>query len=276
MEVLKNVINIGIDKPFTFLHVTDTHFTETDLTDSEERRLFAKDRRDVLFSETRSNVEFIERYVKEKGYPLYHTGDLIDFFTPENFRRAKSFYENTNMTLIAGNHEIHTCPNNVFCEEDFTVDLNFREERLDTAQKWFGNDIRYFCKEINGVYLVGINNYDYQISAQNFERLKLLSKEGKPIILFMHIPLYSKELYMFSKCAMLAMPKEIVDGLPEFQQFEQRADKCTYEAVEFIKSNTAFKAIICGHLHFAFESDITSDIKQYVTGLNSIREITVI
>ena len=276
MKVLKTTLNIGIDKPFSFLHMTDTHFTETDNSDSPVRVEFAAERRVQIFPKARENALFAEQYVLESKLPLFHTGDIIDFFTPANFRFAKNFAEKTNLTLIAGNHEIHTCPNNVFCEDDFTIDLAHREERLDYAQGWFSNDIRYFCREINGVYLVGINNSDYQISDSNFSRLKELSELGKPIILFMHIPLYSTEIYKQANNAMLSIPDEIVDKFSEFQQFEQRANATTKKTVEFIKNTSIFKFVVCGHLHFDFETEDKDDIKQILTGINTLREITVI
>ena len=110
MKVLKTTLNIGIDKPFSFLHMTDTHFTETDNSDSPVRVEFAAERRVQIFPKARENALFAEQYVLESKLPLFHTGDIIDFFTPANFRFAKNFAEKTNLTLIAGNHEIHTCP----------------------------------------------------------------------------------------------------------------------------------------------------------------------
>lgn len=274
MNVIKNEIHIGIEEPFKLLHISDTHLTRTDGNDTDERRAFAAGRRECLFKNTDENVEFIKKYVAETGYQLIQTGDLIDFITPENLRVARDFAKETKMLMIAGNHELHTCPNNIFSEDDFRVDLSHREETLDGVQEWFCNDIRFWCEERNGVLLVGIDTSDYQIKPHHFERLRTLAESGKPMILFMHIPLYSEELHKLASNAMLAIPTEIVSTFSEYRIFEQTADEDTVAAVAYIRSCPQIKAVFAGHLHFDFESS-EGEVKQFVTGLDTVREITV-
>lgn len=275
MNVIKNEIRIGIEEPFKLLHISDTHLTRTDANDTDERRAFAAERRSCLFKNTDENVEFIKKYVAETGYQLIQTGDLIDFITPENLRAARDFAKETKMLMVAGNHELHTCPNNIFFEDDFRVDLSHREQTLSDVQRWFDNDIRFWCEERCGVLLVGIDSSDYQIKPHHFEKLKRLSESGKPIILFTHIPLYTEELHKKASHAMLAIPTEIVSTFPEYRIFEQTANEETAAAVEFIKSCPQIKAVLAGHLHFDFESR-EGAFKQFVTGLDTMREITVL
>ena len=275
MEIVKSTVKIGIEKAFTFLHMTDTHLTATNGDDSPERRAFAKGRREAYFKASEEDLEFAQKYCEKTGYTLVHTGDLVDFITPANLNKAKTFAENTGMLFIAGNHEIHTCPNNVFCEEDFTIDLQNKQKNLASTNEFFQNDIDFFCKEINGVFLVGINNYDYQISCENFAKLKETASRGKPIIVFMHIPLYEEALYAKMCGALLSIPDNLMDSQREFIKFEQQADEITKEAAEFIRNCPEIKCTVCGHLHFDFESPDDSNIKQYVTGIGSLREITV-
>lgn len=275
MQIIKNRLHVGIDTPFTILHLTDTHFTHTDDHDSEARHALAEDRRKCLFPNADEDAAFIRQTVAKTGYPLIHTGDLIDFITPENLRVAREFAKDTGMRMTAGNHELHTCPNNVFCEVDFTNDLSRREQTLDEVQQWFFNDIRFWCEEIGGVCLVGLDNSDYQIKPHHLEMLKSIALTGKPILLFMHIPLYSEELHARAKNATVAIPDEIVDTFKPFQIFEQKANEDTKQAAAFIRSCPQIKAIFAGHLHWDFESQVDTDVKQLVTGINTMREITV-
>lgn len=275
MKIVENTLKIGAQKPFKFLHMTDTHLTLTDSNDSAERVAFAKQRRDAYFSTADECLEFAQNYCEKTGYPLIHTGDLVDFITPANLNKSKQFAEKTEMLFIAGNHEIHTCPNNVFCEEDFTLDLYNKQKNLASTNEYFTNDIDFFLREINGVNLVGINNYDYRISAGNFAKLKSVAAKGKPIILFMHIPLYEQELYERMGGALLSIPDSLMNSQREFIKFEQQADETTKEAAEFIRNCPEIKCTVCGHLHFDFESPNDSKIKQYVTGMTTLREFTV-
>ena len=35
MEIINTTLHVGVEKPFTFLQMTDTHLTRTDYDDSE-------------------------------------------------------------------------------------------------------------------------------------------------------------------------------------------------------------------------------------------------
>lgn len=276
MQIVRTKLQIGIEKPFTFLHMTDTHLTCTDDKDSSTRQAFAGERREGLFPHAKDNIAFVRQYVQKTGYPLIHTGDLIDFITPENLRVAQQFAKDTHMLLTAGNHELHTCPNNVFCEADFTKDLAHREETLDNVQKWFENDIRFFGKEIHGVNLVGVSNADYQIKWMQLDALKEIALKGMPIVLFMHIPLYTDELLAVRNDAMLATPDEVVNSYSPFGIFEQRADAVTREAYDYIVGQPLIRCVCSGHIHDNFETRSTTGVKQLITGLDVLREITIV
>lgn len=84
------------------LHITDTHLTCTDTNDSFERKSLTKERCEGLFPNAEENIEFVCRYAEKTGYQLIHTGDLIDFITPENLRVAHKFTKDTKMLLVAG------------------------------------------------------------------------------------------------------------------------------------------------------------------------------
>lgn len=44
MQIVKTQIELGVEKPFTFLQTTDTHLVFTDENDTEARREFARAR----------------------------------------------------------------------------------------------------------------------------------------------------------------------------------------------------------------------------------------
>ena len=274
MKIIKSELVLGVEKPFTFLQTSDTHFVFTDETDTQRRREFARDRF-WIFPHAEENAAFIRQYVAETGYPIVHTGDLMDFITPANLRFCREFVRETGMMMVAGNHEQAICVNDVFCPEDFKGDLDCRDEILDDVQTYFENDIRFTCREIGGVNFVGIDNGNYQISSVQFEKLKNVVAEGKPILLFMHIPLYSRELQARHYDCYLAPPEDVLATYGPWQVYEQKADEQTLEACQYIRSQELIKYVICGHLHLNHETQTPGEIKQIVTGLDTLREITV-
>ena len=275
MQILKSTLVIGVEKPFTFLQTTDTHLCATDDRDSRQRQEFARARgRD--FSHAEENAAFIRQYVKETGYPIVHTGDMMDFITPANLRLCQQLVRDTDMMLVAGNHEQAWCVNNVFCPEDYAQDLKGRDETFARIQPYFENDIRFFCHEIGGVNFVGIDDGNYQISRTQLEALQAVVSQGKPILLFMHIPLYAKELQTLHYDCYLAPPVEVLATYTPWQTYEQKADEQTLEACDYIRSQPLIKYVICGHLHLNHETRSPEEIKQIVTGLDTLREITVV
>ena len=99
MQIIHTTLHLGIEKPFTFLQMTDTHFTFTDDTDTPRRREFARQRGND-FSHAEENMEFVRKYVAQTGFPLVHTGDLMDFVTPENLRMVEQFARDTGMMMV--------------------------------------------------------------------------------------------------------------------------------------------------------------------------------
>lgn len=276
MQTLPTKIEIGLKKSVTFLQITDTHLTLAADDVSDERKKLCTDRKTQLFPNSCEFLEFAEDYVQNHKLPIIHTGDFIDFITPENLEAAKKFTQRNNVIFVTGNHEITYCKNNTFSEDDYAEDLRKRDETLSYIQSYFSNDIRCFRKELDEICLLCIDNADYQITPKQMEFFRQTVSIGKPIILFVHIPFYTEELFSFSNKWLLAVPEKNMTHYTEYEVFEQLANAETFEAVNEIKNCGAVKCIISGHLHKNYETQNPSDIKQIVTGLDTLREITVI
>lgn len=273
MNIVKNEINIGIEKPFTFLQITDTHLVRIGENDASPRKEFAKSRSGLDFLD---GLIFAQNYSKQTGYPIFHTGDLFDFLTPESMEIVKKIAKETDLTFIAGNHEQCYCPQNRFCEADYAEELKTRDHALDAVQECFENNVCFFCKEINGVSLVGISNGDYQITSTQLNDLKQVASNGKPIILFTHIPFYSEELYAVRHDCMVGTPAEKMRDYNLWQLYEQTASPITSEAYRYILDTPQIKAIISGHMHFDFELQSSQKPVQLISSLHTMREITVL
>ena len=123
---------------------------------------------------------------------------------------------------------------------------------------------------------VGIDNGNYQISRGQLDALQAVAEQGRPILLFMHIPLYAKELQARHYDCYLAPPEEVLATYTPWQVYEQKADEQTLAACAYIRSEPLIKCVICGHLHLNHETQDPSQIRQIVTGLDTLREITVV
>jgi len=274
MEIIRNTLSLGAEKPFTLLHISDLHLSEADRTESPERRAFAESRRQC-FPFAPEAVGFIKEYVKKTGYPIVNTGDLLDFITPENLRLARELAESTDMLFVAGNHEYWHCPNNRFHYDDVYETYEKKNESLSLVSEALGTDVRFFHREIRGVNLVGIDDTDYCIDEAIFEKLKAVEAQGKPIALFMHIPLYSPHLGKEAKYSLNA-PQYYFENCDPVDVWERKPDERTVAICEYIRNAPLIKCVISGHTHQNLEILGLEEQDQLITGCDTLREITVL
>ncbi len=274
MNIIKNTLTIGAEKPFTFLHISDIHLAESDAEDSAERKAFAAGRkRDFAYAP--AAVEFVKEYVKKTGYPLINTGDMLDFITRENIRIAEAFVRETGMMMAAGNHEYWHCHNNRFHYDDVAETYEKKDSSLAMVADGLGIDIRFSCREIGGVNLVCMDDSDYCIDEELFEKLKAVEAQGKPILLFMHIPMYSEHIGREAKFSLHA-PQQYFENCHPVDVWERQPDELTCQICDYIRQSPYIRCVISGHTHHNTEILGLDAQDQLITGVNTIREITVI
>jgi predicted MPP superfamily phosphohydrolase len=274
MEILKNTLSVGAEKPFVFLHVSDLHVSEPNERETERRQAFTCERK-KHFSFSPDAREFVKEYAKKTGYPLIHTGDLMDFISPKNLQIANELIEDTKMLFVTGNHEYWHCPNDRFHYDDAMETDEQKDESLAEVSNALGIDVRFFCREIGGVNLVGIDDADYCINEEIFEKLKAVEAQGKPILLFMHVPLYSEHLGKDAKYSVNPPPEHFENCHP-VDVYERTPDEFTKTVCDHIRSSPLIRCVLCGHTHHNVEILGKDSQDQLVTGLNTLREITVI
>lgn len=272
MRLLKTTIRIGIEKPFSVLHLSDTHLTFADERD-DLRKLELAEKRRKVFGASEERLAEACRYAHENSLPIMHTGDLLDFVSWLNIDKAQEFCAQNDVFTAAGNHEF-----SLYVGEAFE-DAAYCEQSLEKVQSAFTNDIRFAVREIGGINFVAIDNGYYMIEQGQLEKLKAVVSEGKPVVLMMHTPIFTRALYeqmmQRSACAyLMGTPEELTTGYSDYRYRQQKPDEPTLAACEYIRTEPLIKAMIVGHLHFDFEDSVTDTLTQYCTGVESAREIT--
>ena len=274
MSIIKTKLNVGATKPFKVLHMTDTHLTYADMRDGQRKVDLAASREKIF----PGNVETLElgvKTAKELNVPIFHTGDLIDFVSLANLEAVEKFTNEVDCFMAAGNHEFSQYVGEAF------EDADYRNQSLDKVQKVFKNDIRASSRVINGVNFLAIDNGYYLFEKEQLAFLKSEVKKGLPVVLLFHNPLFEPELFEMRMknakwASVVGVPKELMSSYPEKRFIQQLADETTIETIEFIKNESNIKAIITGHLHFNYESELYGRIPQIITSCIDIRLIEFI
>ena len=273
MKLLKNHIRIGIEKPFTVLHASDTHISFADNRDDERKLRLSADRT-RRFGDAWGNLQFIKERALAENRTVIYTGDLLDFVSELNLEKAKEFTDSVDVFMAAGNHEF-----SLYLGEA-KEDAAYRDKSLPKVQGSFGNNIRFSSREINGVLFVALDNSYYLIDEEQFSFLKNECEKGLPVILCMHTPLYTREIFDYSReyspvpAYLMSVPEELMRDYPADRFEQQKQDALTAEVYDYIVSCDAIKALLTGHIHKDYAGLINGKI-QIATDIATLREIYI-
>ncbi len=279
MKFLETTLNVVAEKPFTVLHLSDTHITCVDDRDDERKKVLASVRKKIVeFAEADEMLRVAENLSQKEGIPILHTGDLIDFVSYANLDFAEDYAKRNDFFMAAGNHEFSLYVGEAWEE------AAYRNQSLARVQKAFRNDIRFSSKVINGVNFVAIDNSYNAFENEQLEKLKIEREKGLPIVLLMHTPLYDESMYYFQRqknknepVHQMNVPLEKMDYYSPDRLRQQTADEITKKAYEYIMENmSVIKAILCGHVHIDYDGNAGGKIPQIVTGCSTIRRIKLI
>ena len=260
LNIIHSEISLGLEKPFRFLQITDTHITRGDPS--------GRKRREEIFNKYYENCAedyFLQAidYAKENGMPVLHTGDMIDFLSQDNFAFMDEHFRDLNYMYAAGNHD--------FChwvgraKEDYA----YKWEKILQIAPHVKSNLYFDSRVINGVNFVTMDDSYYLISDGQIEMLKAEAAKGYPIILAMHVPLYTPALAEIimrkNPCAyVVGAPDELLATYPEDRRLQQTPDAPTRRAVEYIRNEPLIKAIVAGHTHLNFEEELNGK-SQFLT-----------
>ena len=265
-------IPVGIEKPFSALHVSDSHLTFADTRDDERKWKLAAGRQRA-FQRAEHYLDEAINFANRHEMPILHTGDLIDFVSEANLDMVAAHFQQADWFVCAGNHEFSQYVGEALEDEAY------RAVSYDKVQAAFPNDITCASRVINGLNLVSLDNGYYQVNERQFRFVEEQVKKGLPIVLMVHVPFYTPEHCAFQLknnkglCAYMAgVPLEITSTYaPNFKGTEQwrnrgvqqRATKTTLEFVDWLRKQPLLKGILAGHCHHYYQEQFSPTCTQF-------------
>lgn len=274
MDKLYNRLNIGAAAPFSLLHVTDIHIASPDETD-EQRIIELAEKRRNTYPFSMDVLHDIPIIAKEENALPVITGDMLDCFSHGSLQTAKRFTESCGCLFVAGNHDFR-----IFGGKEYDAPIS-RDKNLAAVSSIFKNDIRFFSKIINGVNIIGIDDAYYRFEEYQLAALKNEIAKGLPVILFLHAPLYTPDTFdlMITEkrkfASLVNVPEEKMSIYPEDRYIQQIADEITREMYDYIISQPLIKAVVCGHIHKNFETELPGGALQLITGTKTARILQI-
>jgi len=280
MRLIKTVLPIGLEKPFTILHGSDHHIARADERDGERKMRLSADRSKAFCVEGKTAEEhWLEHreYILSRNLPLVYTGDFCDFVSCMNLEYAQEQLADLDLFFAAGNHEFSLYVGEAFEDEAYKL------QNFARVQRYFKQQLLFDSRIMGNVNFVSVDNGYYRFNDGQLFCLKEEVKKGLPIILCMHNPLHTDHLYDLvtrgdpARCGYLTgTPESRMQGYSDYRFRQQRPDAETLRFIDYVYGEKLIKAVLCGHLHENYETVLPSGIMQIVAGCGYkgyIREI---
>lgn len=263
-------VHIGLEKPFSVLHVSDTHLAEA--YDHEgEIKLELRETRNVTFGgEQETALADTIAWAKQNVDFIVHTGDLIDFQSEANFDLVKKHFGGAFFGSL-GNHEFGK---NMWLGPKEKRDVKeewFKDSSRELLSKIYPFDISLQSNVANGVNFVSMDDVYGTVTARQVERFDAEVKKGLPIILCMHVPFFTDDIIRTKhrywrevnrKYANAALPP------PSSDVERQRSDAVTMDFIKELKREPLLRGLLVGHEHFAFQDVFSPTATEYLTAPN--------
>ena len=258
-------IKAGAEKPFSVLHISDTHFTAA-YPDEDAKKQTLREARTKTFGGRQEEALCDSlAWAKENVDYVVHTGDLIDWQSRANFDLVKKHF-GAGLCGAVGNHEFSP---NMWLGKDENSEAHKAKTRAPVAAA-YPFDIELASTVVNGVNFVTLDDVYGYVTAHQVERFAAEVKKGLPIVLCMHVPFFSAHIWRAHEKFWCAGRKLASAVLPDARgdYRKQRTDVVTRDFIAYLKKEPLLKAILAGHLHITVQDRFSPTAMQYVVGGN--------
>ena len=261
-------IDAGATKPFSVLHISDTHLTEAypDEPDAADK-LRSKERRTRTFGGRQEEaLRDSLAWAKDNVDYVLHTGDLIDWQSQANFDLVKKYYGGA-MFGSMGNHEFYT----YLPGEKHTGQEPFKERSWPLLKAAYPVDPRFHTQVVNGVNFICMDDVFGTVQPDQVEKFRAEVKKGLPIILCMHVPFITPHIWLadqkfWTRAGRKFESAAVPDARGDYKV--QQTDPVTRDFIAYLKTEKLLKGILAGHLHITVQDRFSPTAMQYVIGGN--------
>lgn len=186
-----------IEKPFSMLFLADTHFTVEDVRGRDfhdyTARMGGAAVEPANYGKTNGHDKALGASLakaQQCGAELVVLGgDIINFPSLASVEHLREMLDTAavNWVYTAGNHDWHY-------EGEPGIDFDQRQKWTGSAMAPLyhpGDNPMYLSRQIGGINVVAIDNSLFEITPAQLEFFKKELTRGLPVILCLHIPLYT-------------------------------------------------------------------------------------
>ena len=262
------VVEIGLPKPFSVLHISDTHFTAAYSHEGEKKQALHTNRTKCFGGRQEEALLDSLAWAKKHVDYVVHTGDLIDWQSEANFDLVRKYF-GEGMTGCLGNHEFST--DMWLSDPKESTTEAYKDNTRKIVQEAYPFDVSLQSQVVNGVNFVSLDNVYGYVTSQQVKRFRTEVKKGRPLVLCMHVPFFTDVIWRANRRFWSQkLASDIHDEVykPSGDYLRQQEDPTTSQFIAELKKEPLLKAILAGHLHLTVEDQFSPTARQYVVGGN--------
>ena len=261
-------VKIGLEKPFSILHISDTHLCEAYPDELPYDKDKVRFRNSVFGGRQEESLKDSLEWARNNVDAVLHTGDLIDFQTRANLDLARRYFGNTpDIFGCVGNHEFQRHKEG----EPIRNTTEYNALSADVLRKAFPFDLALQSTVFGGVNFVAMEQVYGFVTESQVERFHAEVKKGLPIVLCMHVPFFTENIWradckFWPGCGKKFREDTVRAAYGDYTR--QTNDKTTSDFVSYLKNEPLLKAILAGHLHITVQDRFSPTAMEYVVGPN--------
>lgn len=253
----------GIDKEYDYALLNDTHLFIGDDEIIPEHNQLVVNRINEFSLDGKTSAQNFDLWIsnldKRTISGLILNADIVDQLSYANLNHVQTVLDHTKVPYmyLQSDHDLATDWTNPSAED---------YEKIHKIQDHLNLNKGIYTFEEEGFIVLGINYSWMSISKETLDEIRHELSKDKPIIIITHVPydsLVSDDLRNLSK--------EVKND--RVLLWGTRGDNYYYpneymkEYLELISAeDSPVVAVISAHLHTTFETNMTENIKEYVTG----------
>ena len=260
-------VQIGLPEPFSVLHISDTHLTAAYPDEPEPKQKLRVRRTREFGGRQEEALRDSLAWAKRNVDYVIHTGDLIDWQSRANLDLVRKHFGG-DMAGCLGNHEFSPSMWLSVPKEEATEAYKQQSRALLAAAYPF--DLELQSTVVRGVNFVAMDDAFGTFTERQAERFAGEVAKGLPIVLCLHVPLYTPHIWRTSRTFWSKGKKfrDAAEPAPLSAYRRQLADATTIAFIAALRREPLLKAVLVGHSHITVQDRFSPTAMEFGVGAN--------